>query len=334
MSNQKAYNNKNIVVIVVLPEKGEVKFDFLRRFQLKKAGVVFLLLETLRNVVEKDKTHILDSIVHKIYYRGKKNLAPWILQKPAGRIGNTLYSAYDVTREFIKDFDEKTGRLIKEKKEAACRAAICDCFGYSLTFSSEVSPSGEILTEDIIKDLVYDWGDKAKEVLKSFGQTFKRLVLFKDGDIKENERLLLSKILNEIRNESKIRFEVYSVVKRRIERFFYNEGNLPPGTYILLDEDSIFLISSDIRHLRDKETGEEKFTIIPIYIKKEISIGEFEKTIDIKTIAQEFFDLTRLHWQSPRFKMKMCLPLQLVQEMGEYARRNLTFPHDIYYIPL
>jgi hypothetical protein len=323
--------------IIILPRRGEEKFEFIkgsvsdRMFANK--SYLFLLIDTVKKVMEGRK-EILESIINKIYYRcvSEGDKALWILKEPAGNVGNTMYAAYDVSRDVQRKYDEVTKQFISERREAASRAAICDCFGLTVRIKSEISPIGEIMTSDIVRDLILNLESDSRESLAKFGHEFKRLVLFKDGEVHKNERNIVRMSVNEVRESiPDLRFEFFSVIKGGIERVFFGDSNPPPGFYIVFNENNALLISSDLSLHKDKVTGEERVLANPLMIRKELVL---DGDTPMKQILQEFFDLTHLHWQSPIFKTKSCLPLQLVQEMGHYSRRGIVMPMDISYLPI
>lgn len=192
---------------------------------------------------------------------------------------------------------------------------------------------GEALTQETIKDLVFDLTIAGEESLKRFNEPLKRLVFFKDGEIKYNERTIIEKGATEICNIQNIVVETLSVVKRSIERVYAdNDGNPPVGFYVIFDDKSGLLFSSDVSYLKDKFSGEERMPVSPLFISYESIVPN--SNFSIKSVLKEFFDLTRLHWNSIYFKMKTSLPLKLVQEIGEYSRREIIIPEDLSYLPL
>jgi len=326
------------VAVILLPIRSEAKYEFIKGASSQR-GIAekryqFILIGTARRILGGQK-EILDSILNQLYFKSSpdEDRALWILSKPAGGVGNTIYAAYDISRETKKEYDLTTKRAISEKTEAASRAALCDCFGLSVRIRSEISPIGEIMTSEVIKDLILDLETDARKALQRFGHDFKRFVLFKDGEVHFNERALALKSVTEVREAIPgLKFELYSVMKRGIERIFQSDSNAPLGFYIIFNDGIALLVSSDLSLQRDK-SGLERILANPLAIRMELQAPDNLET-PIKQILQEFFDLSRLHWQSPRIKTKACLPLQIVQEMGHYARRGITIPSDMAYIPL
>jgi hypothetical protein len=326
------------IIIVILPYKGTQKFDFIKGVisdNTKAKIFQFLLKDTVKAIIDGQK-HKSYNIATQIYFKtlsaGKKE-ALWILLDPAGGVGNTVYSAYDVSRQVNREYDEKTKKVIKERIEAAARASICDCFGLTIRMKSKISPVGEALTTDTVKDIVLSLENDAREALKYFNQDLRRFVLFKDGEIHSNERRIIEKGIEEIRELlPDVSFEAYSVVKSGIERIFSPNGNAPTGFYVELDNTKAILVSSDLSAQKDRMTGEERLLAIPLTIRREVAIPD--QNVPLKQILHEFYDLIRLHWQSISFKTKTCLPLKLVQEIGEYSRREIIIPQDIAYPPL
>jgi len=329
------------VAVVVLPYRGDQKFDFIKGSSLKKTKVKkrfqFVLTRTVSKVLERADRGILSNLALHLYFKSldpDEGGAPWILMKPAGGVGSTAYAAYDVSRDIKREYDSQTGQVIKERREAAARAAICDCYGFTIRMRSKISPVGEALTRDTIRDLILDMIATGRDSLKKFDEPLQRLLLFKDGEIRFNEKALIEKGVNEVTEvEKSLVFEALSVVKSSIERVYTTEGGNPkPGFYVIVDEKTGLLYSSDVSHLTDKFTGEERMPAAPLLIRHEARSPW--KNIDLNTIMHEFFDLTILHWSSLHFKTKTCLPLKLVQEIGDYSRREIIIPEDLSYLPL
>lgn len=327
------------IAIVVLPFRGGQKYEFVKgasSFEEGERYFQFVLRETVERAINGDR-FLTNNIVTQLYFKAldpTRNEALWILSKPAGGVGNTVYVAYDVSREVNREYDPKTKRVLVERTEAAARAAICDCFGLSVRMKSKVSPVGEALTRETIKDIIIGLEKEARESLRHFGHDLKRIVMFKDGEIRINERRIIEQAVEEIREVlPELRFEAYSVVKGGIERV-YGPGstNPPAGFLVKLTESEALLISSDLSRQRDKVTGEERLLADPLLIRREIEVPGDGSNFD--ALLQEFFDLSRLHWQSLYAHTKTCLPLKLVQEIGEYSRREIVFPQDIAYPPL
>jgi len=329
------------VAVVILPYRGDQKFDFIKGSSIKKTKVKkrfqFLLTKTVDRILEKADRGTLSNLALHLYFKSldpDEGGAPWILMKPAGGVGSSAYAAYDVSRDVKREYDPQTGHVIKERREAAARAAICDCYGFTIKMRSKISPVGEALTKDTIRDLILDMTAAGRDSLKKFNEPLKRLVLFKDGEIRFNEKAIIQKGINEVMEvEKSLAFEALSVVKSSIERVYTVDGKNPkPGFYVLLDENTGLLYSSDVSHLVDKFTHEERMPAAPLLLRHEIMAPEGE--IQLKRVLSEFYDLTRLHWSSIYFKMKTCLPLKLVQEIGNYSRREIIIPEDLSYLPL
>jgi hypothetical protein len=221
----------------------------------------------------------------------------------------------------------------RNEKEAAARAALCDCYGLTIRMRSKISPVGEALTRETVTSLLFDLISDGKESLKRFNEDLRRLVLFKDGEVRINERTIIEKSFEEIKQVApEVSFEVFSVIKGVIERVYTDEGNSPLGFYVIFDDRSALLFSSDFTFQRDKLSGEERVPVSPLLLRYELAIPS--KKFSVAVILKEFFDLSRLHWNSIYFKTKTSLPMQLVQKIGDYSRREIVIPQDISYLPL
>jgi hypothetical protein len=328
------------VLIILLPGRGLQKFDFIKGASVKQIegskNFQFITINTVQRIITKSDRGIAYNMALHLYLKAmdlNKGEAPWILLKPAGNVGGTAYAAYDVSREISRDYDPRTRRVIVERKEAAARAALCDCYGLTIRMRSKISPVGEALTRETVTSLLFDLISDGKESLKRFNEDLRRLVLFKDGEVRINERTIIEKSFEEIRQVTpEVSFEVFSVIKGVIERVYTDEGNPPVGFYVIFDERSALLFSSDVSFQRDKLSGEERVPVSPLLLRYELAIPN--KMFSVAVILKEFFDLSRLHWNSIYFKTKTSLPLQLVQKIGDYSRREIVIPQDISYLPV
>ncbi|RLF00603.1 MAG: hypothetical protein DRJ59_07090 [Thermoprotei archaeon] len=72
-------------------------------------------------------------------------------------------------------------------------------------------------------------------------------------------------------------------------------ANTPSGFYIVFNNDTALLASSDLHLQWSKITEEKRVLANPLLSRRELLISSEVET-SIKQVLDEFFDLSMLHW--------------------------------------
>ena len=271
------------------------------------------------------KQWLAADLLPQMYAKSTKKPA-WLLAKPAGGTSGNAYLAFDVSRRISFEMDEEEGVAAAISKEASAVASLCDEYGRIITWDTYASHTGELLGKQEAWDLLTAAFDNARRVN---GDAFRRLVVYKDGPMREGERVFITAAAQEVCDEFRgetglgVQVDLVAVPKTGIERLFLRRGqdfgNPERGTYVYLPDNRALLVSSA-----------PKFgTADPVHINYEASVGGSPTAM--KVIVNEFFDLTNLDWRSVYQQPKTPLPLQLVQSLGELLTLDIESPP---YIPL
>lgn len=320
------------IALVILPRHGNEKHQFIKGMcdswkPISSRKAQFLRIQTARDAIN-GKQFILRNLALQIYLKTEKHgEALWILDKPAGEIGNTLYGGYDVTREVKREYNEETKEIISERKEAAAEAAVCDSRGLVVMMRSLISPTGETLTPDTVSELFRSMVQRGEISLSKFDEKPSRLVLFKDGKVFKmrdlpNVKAGYKKVQEEFQG---LAFDLISVVKGGIRRIYSMEAeNVPRGTYVVFNDKLGIINASQLLHQKGRVTANPK----------RLEVAFSSNGVKVKQIIEEFFDLTALDWASLYMPVSTAIPLKMVQNLGEYLRRDIYIPEHVDYIPL
>src|SRR6266571_2928185 len=288
------------------------------------AAVQILRRGTAMDIIA-GKQWLAADLLPQVYAKSTKKPA-WLLAKAAGGTSGNAYLAFDVSRRVSFELDEEQGVASTISKEASAIASLCDEYGRIITWDTYASHTGEILGKQEAWDILTAAFDNVRRVK---GDAFRRLVVYKDGPMRDAERTFITtaaeEVCDEFRRETEVDVQVdlIAVVKTGIERVFQRRGaefgNPDRGTYVLTPGNRALLVSSS-----------PKFgTADPIHVNYEASVGGSLTTM--KRIVGEFFDLTNLDWRSVYQQPKTPLPLQLVQSLGDLLTLDIESPP---YIPL
>ena len=288
------------------------------------AAVQILRRGTAMDIIA-GKQWLAADLLPQVYAKSTKKPA-WLLAKPAGGTGGSAYLAFDVSRRISFEMDEEEGVASAISKEASAIASLCDGFGRIISWDTYASHTGELLGKQEAWDILTATFDN---VYKTMGDAFRRLVVYKDGPIRESERTFITSAAEEVRDEFRretkvdVHVDVVAVPKTGIERLFQQRehefSNPDRGTYLLLPGNRGLLVSSM-----------PKFgTAAPLHINYVARVGDSPTSME--QIVWEFFDLANLDWRSVYQQPKTPLPLQLVQSLGELLTLDIETPP---YIPL
>lgn len=346
---------KNLISLVVLPEKHTSEFYFKSRGKLFESFLglecikaQFLRSETLLKISRDEKSgyHSAVNIASQCYIKiGGTGSAVWILNEPADNPirgisdGSSCYAYYDVSRR------------PKMKASASAYSALTDSFGRFIATGSKPI-GGEKLTETTFYDMILEllekvsiFSNKFNEVDSSRSFQFKRLVFAKDGHIKDDESEMMQRVINEgIPEEGKepigdvlksssilpseLVIDIISVNKSPNKRVFELDEtlnsfkNVNEGVAIVYDNKSGLLVSASTK------LG----TVQPLEITFHSHIClncESIPTPHISEIMDEYYRLTHLDWASIFKQGKYALPQILTQNLGENISAGISVPADI-----
>lgn len=319
---------ENAIIVGVI----EGSTDFYRAVKKGVDAVMkraFAAVQILRRGTAMDiiagKQWLAADLLPQVYAKSTKKPA-WLLAKPAGGTSGNAYLAFDVSRRVSFELDQEEGVASVISKEASAIASLCDEYGRIITWDTYASHTGELLGKQEAWDILTAAFDNVR---RTKGDTFRRLVVYKDGPMRDAERTFIASAAEEVRDEFRretnvdVQVDLVAVPKTGIERLFQRRGsefgNPERGTYVLLPGNRALLVSSA-----------PKFgTADPIHVNYEASVGG--SPTPMKVIVGEFFDLANLDWRSVYQQPKTPLPLQLVQSLGELLTLDIETPP---YIPL
>jgi len=335
----------NCISIVILPNQ-ETRtteyFEFRRGIgrakRLSSKAVQMILPETVREIInEKDKNLIGNFLIQLYLKTLDRGEAVWLLNTPAGGSKQTCYMGYDVARLTERVFDPTAKTWIRERKEAAAYAAVCDSYGRVIECRSLFAQRGEMLTPDDVLRLLYETLHECKTAMKEYyNEDFSRLVIYRDGDIKSTDlkmmELGLQKLFEAVEDKySRLIIDVVAVIKTGIERVFDDDMTNPNvGNYVILNDARALVCTSDIKKKSNYLSAK------PLKLKYVLSksLDNVDRRAPMEKIVHEFIDLTRLDWVSLAHMPKLALPLILVQQIGKLTLKDVSVPKDVPYIPL
>ncbi len=256
--------------------------------------------------------------------------APWILQEPAGGAYSTAYLGYDVSRRR----EEESGT----RKEAAATISMVDGQGRTLLNKLHTSQSGEVLDQLTANRMVFEVSGEAHRAFKERGEEFRRLVMFKDGIIRSNEREnIKTGVVNAIEDmvpkatmPDDIEVELIGVVKSGIERMYKDNGYNPDdGDYAVFHDNTAVVATSNLG-TRKSQVTVQTTRLEPLFRVSSTGTIE-EKVTDINRLVKEYGDLCNLDWASLYRQPKYPIVLRLVQRLGEQYTMDISDPS---YLPL
>ncbi len=245
----------------------------------------------------------------------------WHLSRGAGGIPEdeqTFFMGFDVSRN--NDL----------RREAAAYSAICDPLGRVLT-RKRVPFKGERVGALDLSEWFFSAALDAYESSNGT-KSLDSLVLFKDGDIKENqvseyvqgcdlamERMKKWGLMKEDGN-----IVVIAAIKRGPHRLFgsEDEGYMIKNSAVIRNENEALVVTygNDPRGKRALR-GTPQPTIIKI-------IHQVRKSMSIEQIIQIFNDLRYLDYSSIMKQPKTILPLHIVQNFAKLIKEGIEVPYD------
>ncbi|MFQ5911253.1 MAG: hypothetical protein ACE5IJ_11135, partial [Thermoplasmata archaeon] len=324
-------NPKDALILGIL-DGPEASYASFKRGVSQKVGRTFHAVQMVKRGTALDivagKQWLAADLLSQAYVKATRKPA-WTLANPAGeRVGNA-YLAFDVSRrqEFLyEERDELRPATSVIRKEASAIASVCDEYGRIIKWDTYPSHSGETLGRDEAWNILIRAVDDIVEVR---GRDFRRLVVYKDGPIRDTELVFLRSAAQEVVDDFSsekgrpIRIDFVGVVKSGVERVFRREDNRfanpERGTFVVMADQTCLICASQPR----------RGTTNPIRLEYRASVGGDSYPMD--ALIQEFSDLSYLDWRSVYLQPKTPLILQLVQSLGELLTLDIETPT---YIPL
>ncbi len=324
----------NIIFLGILPRDKNKKFQFtlhLEDSSLTSKKIQFLTTEVLEKVAKRSgkglAKSIIQNIITQLYVKGHpdENKSLWILNEPAGKIGKTLYTGFDVSREYNFEYDRDGSKIVNINTEVGIQSSVCDSYGQLITMKVITSTKGEKLTTQNVKHIILHAWRKSMRI-----GDINRIVLFKDGRVFDELRTIqlgYEKAREVIK--APLDFTVVEVVKFHALRAFYkgNTGleNIRGGTFFTFSDEEGYIFSSDVQHGTSR----------PKKVRIAFQQNELGVVHQIKQIMHEFHDLCFLDWATLNQNIVGTpLPLLLVQKLGVFARYAINIPDRFDFIPL
>lgn len=246
----------------------------------------------------------------------------WHLASGAGGLDpmkQTYFMGFDVSRN------------VELKREAGAYSAICDPFGRVLT-RKKVPFKGEKVSSVDLSEWFFE---AAISAFKSSNGTNKldNLILFKDGDIKENQvieyeqgcdiamkRMVKSGLMEEDGN-----IVVVATIKSGPYRLFGSEED----EYKLKNKAVIRGPNEAIIVTFGNDPSSKKRTLrgTPQPIRLKI-VHQMKREISIEQLCQIFNDLRYLDYSSLLKQPKTILPLHIVQNLAKLIKEGISVPYD------
>jgi len=343
--------DKKIIAFIVIPDStsdGTIYYDTRRAFfspLQSEADVIptqSIEQKTIESYNQNRIKPIINNIIGQIYSKaGNIGVVPWILANPAdqqipglGDGGVTCYSCFDVSRR------------MERHTQASIYTALTDPYGRFIFKGNFPSGSEKLdifntytmILSLLRKSVLYSKG--VKGLMKYF--SFKRLLLAKDGIVYRSDVEIIRSVFVDgipdakrkpicelIENDKKMPnnliVDVIGVNKTPRKEIYWKADsgqwtNVLPGTFIQIDENKGLLVSSKTK----------QGTCVPI----EISLHEhfcFNTQVPkpkITQIAQEYYNLTFLNWNSLYNKSKFALPQLITQLIGENLTYGVQIPEN------
>lgn len=255
-----------------------------------------------------------------------KGEAPWILEHPAGDKKGTAYVGYDVSRRQ----DKEKGK----RREAAATISMVDNLGRHISEKFYTTQSGEKLDKTSAKSLIFDLGRSANRTFDEYGIDLKRMVLFKDGTIRSNEKEnvqagveeSIDSIVSKEDLPDSISVELIGVVKSNIERLYQDNGYNPDrGTYLVFSDGAGVISTSKLSGNKKSKVTVQTTKLEPKFKTSGTTKNKAEK-IEMESILHEFSDLCFLDWASIYHQPKYPIVLKLAQQLGEQYTLNIGDP--------
>ena len=211
-------------------------------------------------------------------------------------------------------------RRLNPKRTGKAAVSLHDSRGFGISWAMCVTPGVERTIDRAWFRMLLD-----QLTVKWDLSIYDRIVMFRRGRIDPVEIEAMREELASRQDGLGTRTRIVSVGDSR-NRFFRRDSqfllNPEPGTFLLLPDGSALVAASGVE---SHETG--RGTVVPVELS--LAIG----SDDMKSIAQEYLDLTYLSWSNPQTTWKSPLVLELADRMAALAREGVP-DNAIFYLPL
>ena len=186
--------------------------------------------------------------------------------------------------------------------------------------------------------MVFEVTGEAHRTFMDRDQIFRRLVIFKDGVIRNNEKENIKAGVSQAINDmipkatmpDEVEVDLIAVVKSGIERLYENSGYNPEDGVYAIFYDNVAIVATSNLGKRSGSVTVQTTRLEPMFKAMETGMLDGSE-IDIKRIIHEFSDLCNLDWASLWKQPKYPIVLRLVQRLGEQYTLDISDPS---YLPL
>jgi hypothetical protein len=291
-------SDSNELAIVVLPLAERKLYLKVKKmiFDARKVPTQIIMENTFSRTIEGDYG-VTRNIVLQIYTKLlKRNEAVWVLKEPCDGNLSTLFIGIGFSATPF------------EHKRANSFAALCDARGRELDWE----PIGIPFSEK--KYIEANWFSGFLEYLCDkirSRSNIKRVVVYRKGDIYENEINSILTVLREQQTKSLPGLDFVSIKSDMIRIFQRSSAWSNPESGILLqlrDGSALMAISSQ-RGVEMKQG-----TVCLVRIKRVVGLS------DILSIAKEYHDLAYLNWTAPITISKFPIVVNLAHKIAEMMK--------------
>lgn len=261
-----------------------------------------LKLRTFDRILRRDLP-LLRGFALQLYLKSlNSEEAPWILRYPSDGTAKTVYCGIGFSMQVKESGLRKSIGVL----------AICDAQG-KFIYQKHLSLSdvSNYLTEELLQKLFSFITEK------SFTRTFERLVIYRKGHLKPEEKSVVEKYLIELKQSETWHDKNVDVitVEDEIYRLFETRDgsviNVNSGTVVEFNEkESLICVSGH------PDTGLRHGTAKLMHLQSEIC--ESSKTIF--ELSREYYDRTFLNWMAPVTLSKYPPELNISQNIAEITK--------------
>ncbi len=261
-----------------------------------------LMLKTFERVQMRDLP-LLRGFALQLYLKSlKPEEAPWILRYPSDSMGKTVYCGIGFSMQSKDSGLRKSIGVL----------AICDAQGKFIHQKHlSLSQVSSYITEEMLRKIF------GFITLKANATNFDRLVIYRKGHLKPEEKMVLDNYLQGLRQTENWRGKQIDVVtvEDDIYRLFEIRNdmvvNVNSGSVVEFNEtESLLCVSGH------PDTGLRHGTAKLMHLKSEIC----ESGKPIFELSREYYDRTFLNWMAPVTLSKYPPELNISQNIAEITR--------------